>query len=504
MAFDPDAYLAESFDPDAYLAEDAPAAPPQAPASRGPLLDLADRIDAAGPSLRSLAPGLYATFNRSSPEAVAEGENMEELRRSLGKGGGTPDLVAAAEAFDRTPMAALMFAPTGTPQAPITTVKPPRLTKIPAARKLEAEGVKDLTAGQMAPGSLVGTLERASADHPFGLAPQRKAATESFMRVAQDKGVAPGASPPKALDLQDRLKEILDGFDPAYAPIKGKQVPSQALDNLPDAAVMPGRGVDARTALGVKKEIENALSVLGPKPQPPAPSGLLGPNGQPLPAPPAPPMKATAGDLLKVRENIREQSRAARQAQDFDRLRLLDDAEDVVTEALEKALSPQEAAALQATDRQYARAMTAANAAPAGQTNFTPGQYLRQVERSAGRRAFKKGDAGDLQDLGEAAREVFADMPMTGLRPGVLSGIPAAKYWGAPVARLANSEWGKKFLFGPRTSTSTPRPPETFMGVPGEAVAASADLRALADFLRSKGLDVRWPQGAMGDEEGGP
>lgn len=323
------------------------------------------------------------------------------------------------------------------------------LRPTPSAALLQREGVK-LTTGQQAPESTLGVIERASADQPFGLAPQRAEAAQSFQRVAQNKGVAPGAQPPASTDLQGRLGELFEGFDQAYAPLKGKPVDPAAVANLSSAASMPGRGVDARTAAGVKAEVENALTVLGPKPQAPKPSGLLGPNGQPLPPPPAPPMKATVGDLMKVRENIRAEIRAARQTPqpNFDRLRLLEGAEDVVTGGIEGALDPAERAALQATDRQYARLMTATNAAPAGQTEFTPLQYLKQVERGAGRRNFKKGEAGDLQDLGEAARETFANLPMTGVRPGILSSLPGAKYWGAPIARVANSPSGQRFLFG--------------------------------------------------------
>jgi hypothetical protein len=360
-----------------------------------------------------------------------------------------------------------------------TTVPvPPRLTRTPAAIMAEREGVKGLTTGQMSPtDSIPYALERASADQPFGLAPQRNAAKESFVRAAQDKGVAPGAKPSTTNDLQTRLGELFDQYGPVYDPLKQHAVAPDVLEGLRGAASMPRRGIDARTIAGAKAEIENALSVLGPEfapakphhahghgaptpgPQPFPPGTILGPNGQPLPPPPPPPLKASVGDLIKARENIRTSKRSA--GGDFDKLRLLDAAEDEFTSAIESALPPPERALLQQADRQYARLMQAATAAPAGQTMFTPGQYLRRVEKSAGARNFKKGRAGDTQDLGEAAREVLADAPMTGFRVAGLSALPAAKYWGAPVSRVLNSPAGRRYLFAPRervTLTGSPDP----------------------------------------------
>lgn len=499
MPFDPDAYLADSgdgFDPDAYLKESEPEKP-----------GVLDRLRMAPAELlRKVAPGLVSTFAPKSPERAAERQAFADMDANLlTEPGASPD--AYFDAAMRSGLLNNVLAPMS--GAPRVNVRPPRLATNPAAQTLKAHGIKNLTTGQRAPpGSVPAILERVSADHPLGLRANRDAAKDAFMRAAQDKGVAPGAKPPTNPDVQGRLGELFEGFEAPYGQIKGKPIDPSVVASLPEAAAMPRRGVDARTAAAVKAEVENALSVLGPEftPKPahvhgaaPAkPQGLVDQFGAPIPPAPKPPPKATAGDLLKVRENIRENIRAARQAQDFDRLRLLDDAEDVVTDALEKSLSPQEAQLLRQTDRQYARLMTATNAAPAGQTDFTPGQYLRQVEKSAGRRAFKKGEAGDLQELGEAARDTFTEAPMTGFRPGVLSTMPGAKYWGAPVSRLLNTDAGKRFLFEPRKSYQ--RPPETFIGTMGGAAQLSPDLAALAQFLRSKGIDVRLPVGTAEED----
>jgi hypothetical protein len=376
-----------------------------------------------------------------------------------------------------------------------------RVQPTAAARKLTAQGVP-LTVGQMEPESTLGLLERVSADHPFGMAPQRTAAQDAFQRVAQNKGVAPGATPPESTNLQGRLKELLEGFGPAYDTVRGAPISPDAVAGLPAAASMPGRGVDARTAAGVKAEVENALTVIGLKPPaaphahggaPPAkPQGLVDQFGREIPPAPKPPPKATAGDLLKVRENIRENIRAARVAQDFDRLRLLEGAEDTVTEAIDSALSPELSEALRATDKQYARLMTATNAAPAGQTNFTPLQYLKQVERSAGRRNFKTGEAGDLQDLGEAAREVFTNAPMTGFRAGALSTLPGAKYWGAPVSRFANTEAGRAFLLNP--PRASPVGSDVSVKAAAGVNAMDSEVEAFLAWLRAK---AGYPQAGL-------
>jgi hypothetical protein len=467
---DPEAekrYEAEKEAERAYLAETRAANPKTALVSElagGAASPAARLVAAAAPQVAGT--GLLARAGNSAAQGAAvgaaygaaSGDDVGDVAGGALVGGGAgaalPVVGAGLRKAAEVPLQALQ--------------KKLALRPTPSAALLEREGVK-LTTGQKAPESTLGVIERASADQPFGLAPQRSAAEESFMRVAQNKGVAPGAQVPQSNDLQGRLGQLFEGFDQAYAPFKGKPVDPAAIAKLPSAASMPGRGVDARTAAGVKAEVENALTVIGIKPPssghahghggaPAKPQGLLDQFGREIPPAPKPPPKATVGDLMKVRENIRSELRAARQGREpnFDRIRLLEGAEDVVTEGIEGALDPAERAALQATDRQYARLMTATNAAPAGQTEFTPLQYLKQVERGSGRRNFKKGEAGDLQDLGEAARETFTNAPMTGFRPGVLASLPGARYWGAPISRLASSPGGQRFLFGGPVQLSSP------------------------------------------------
>jgi hypothetical protein len=484
---------------------DAPAQPAR-PLTRGQqaaaqLTETQQKLDAQWEP-RRLLPGLWA-LGKGTPENLAAREAYATATAPFTDPNVTP--AQRGEAFDALPVSGLTLAPMSGP--PRQILRPPRVPTSPEAQALKSHGVQGLTSGQTAPpNSTVAILERASADNPLGMKAQREAAKEGFMRAAQDKGVAPGAQPPAGLDLQGRLGELFEGYGPAYGKLKGNAVAPDVLDNLRSAASMPKRGVDARTAAAAKAEIENALSVLGPEFKPPAPAHnhgpapvgpppgtLFGPNGQQLPPAPKPPPKASVGDLMKARENIREAKRAAVRSEDFDRIRLLTEAEREFTGAIESALPPDGRALLKQADTQYARLMTAATAAPSGQTTFTPGQYLRRVEKSSGARNFKKGEAGDLQDLGEAARIVFQDTPMTGVRPGILSAIPGAKVWGAPLSRLANTDAARRFLFEPRMSYA--RPPERFIGAEaGAAQALSPDVEAL---LRA----MRWRR-AGADEEG--
>jgi hypothetical protein len=343
------------------------------------------------------------------------------------------------------------------PQAIPGLVRPPRYAMTPEAQTLERAGVTNLTPGQKAPQTILGNLERMSSQNPLGLEPQRLAAQEQWMRVAQNQGVAPGAQAPTTPDLQLRLRELFQGFDKAYEPLRAKTVDPKAAAESIRAAVKPAEGIPASAAKAVLREVQDAASTL--------------PQGRPT----------TVGDLLKVRSIIRDNGRLAAKAEDFDKIRLFGQAEDVVTSAIESALDPAERAALQSTDRQYARLMTAVSAPAKGATEFTPLQYLRQVAERSGRRNFLQGQAGDLQDLGEAARVTFNNAPMTGGRVAALSAIPGARTVAAPLARLANSPLGQRFLFAPRTYGSVGgAAPGTVLGT---TPALSAWERALLESL---------------------
>jgi hypothetical protein len=443
--------------------------------------------------LAGSVPTMLATAGLSGPAALATpaGRIGEGARLGAGLGG----MFAAGESNAQTVPQALLDMGGGMLAGGVAGAAVPAamevpglagrgaarllsLKEAPAAAVLRKEGVPLTTGQRLGPDSFLAQMESASADNWAGLKPERDAAKQAFLRVTQNKGVAPGQPIPKTTDLQSRASEILKGFDPVYEQFKNVPIDPKVMASLPDAAHMPSRGIDARTAGAVKAEIENALTIVGfkapasghahghgAKPAAPESQGLVDQFGRSVPPPPKPPAappKATAGDLMQVRSYLRDEVSAARTAQDFPRLRLLRKAEEIVSEGIEGALPPDKASLLRDTDRQYARFLTSLEAAPAGQTEFTPLQYLKRVEKSAGRRGFKTGGAGDLQDLGEAARATFVDAPLTGFRGAMLGSIPFGNKLAAPASRWLNTPAAQRVIFNPGTSAPMSRavPPE--------------------------------------------
>lgn len=328
----------------------------------------------------------------------------------------------------------------------------PLLPKSSAAAALERQGVKGLTVGQMAPDSALAQIEAVSTKNPLGMQTAREAAKDSW-RLSELRKTQKLGAPPLPTDLQSATAEAYSRFGPEYDAISKVPIPGEALQGLPEAAAKTPGGVAASTRAGARAAIEDALSALPQAPEAPKPSGLVDARGNPIVTEAPEPPPSTAGDLMKVRSLIREEMRSARTAQDYDRLNQLGHAHDVVTDALEQNLPPDAANNLKDIDRRYSLFSTIEGAAPAGQTEFTPGQLARSAERSSGRRAFKQGEAGPLQASSQAAQKVFSDAPQTGFRSAVMSALPGLSYAAAPISRIANTAAGKRFLF------ETGRPP---------------------------------------------
>lgn len=362
----------------------------------------------------------------------------------------------------------------------------PKINPTPAAQRLMAEGIP-LTAGQMNPDSTFAHIEEASSHNPLGLQAEREAAKDAARNLAIRRAVAPGARPPASGTVQQRLRAVYEGFGPAYQQFREIPVPGDSMASLPDAAAVPRKGIDARTAGAAKAEIENALTVLGPEVKPSAvtPSGLLDAHGAPILAPeppPAAPRQGTVGDLVKVRENLRDGIRSARSARDYDRLNVLGHAEDVVTNAIESAMTPEQQAALRNIDRQYSRYMTLEDAASrAGpESEFGPRQFSAAVAKSAGRRSFVQGRAGADQRLAQDMASTFDQrVPPTGMRGVVLSGAP--KFVFGPAARFVNIPEVRAGLL-PGGSFTLP----TAGPVPGPQMSLTPQAAAMADVLRRR------------------
>jgi hypothetical protein len=350
----------------------------------------------------------------------------------------------------------------------------------------------------MAPESPVATLERWSEHNFFGVKPKREAAKDAWRVSEIQKSVNPADQTPLPRDVQGATADAYSRFEPEYEAIRSQPIPGETVTDMPKAALRTPGGVPDSVKQGAAAAIDDALTVLpgykstkaaghghhGHGAAPEGPPPLLDAYSRPVPPAPQPPTQLpdmTAGDLMKVRSELRTRMRAERSkpSPDFDKLNQLGHAHDVVTQTLEQSLTPEQAAALKDVDRRYATLMTIEHAAPAGQTDFTPGQLLRSAEKSAGRRSFKQGNAGALQQGGEAAREVFEGAPKTGAIGSVLGSIPGMHYAAAPLAQLANTELGKRILFSPLPSFLTPPGPPVGLAVQGRFFPRSMGLEPI-------------------------
>jgi hypothetical protein len=331
------------------------------------------------------------------------------------------------------------------------TIKP-----TPEATYLRGEGVP-LTAGQLNPRSPVGQIEEAATSLRYtgpAIAARRDAAKGEWRQRVLREAIAPGDKKPIPRDVNEAMADIYGRFGPQYDAIREQPVPGEALRDMSASASKVLKGVDERTRAGVKAEIENALTVIGYRPpggghahghgKPEAPKGLVDQFGVPIPESPRTLKPATAGDVLKVRENIRGAVRDARQAQDFDKLRLLEHAEDVVTETLNAHLSPEAAAALRATDRRYAIYSTLEDAASRAGLGgeFGPKQLGGALKKSLGRRGFVHGKGDAVRNLTDAGNTVFESVsPPTGAR--LLTVGPLGEWVTGPLVFQMNQPPGR-------------------------------------------------------------
>jgi hypothetical protein len=137
-----------------------------------------------------------------------------------------------------------------------------------------------------------------------------------------------------------------------------------------------------------------------------------------------------------MRSNIRTAMRGA----EGPARQLLQNAERATTQAMESQLSPDMAAALRATDAQYALYKTIENAvgrAGDSPSGFTPHQLTTAIRQSISDPAFARGGGGDLRQLSSAGRRVFESVsPPTGAR--LLTVGPLGEYVTGPFAMALN------------------------------------------------------------------
>lgn len=304
-----------------------------------------------------------------------------------------------------------------------------------AGEELIKRGAKDLTIGQMSPGSTLAQLEEAATSSSVGgkiIEAQRQAGKESWQRAVLNEARPPGMKPVGPGAIEDQMSAIYSGFEEAYAPIKAHAVPTTTRAGktlrgaIAEAIDDPDVMADPDTTNAVRRFLVNQLDII-PR------------DG-----------KVMAERLLKVRHEIRSAKSEARLMEKLDRAKLLERAEEAVTDVLEERLPTKAAEALRNTDMQYSRFKVVEDAAfrAAGQPGgvMTEAQLVAAVKKATGK-PITRGAGGELYKLGKLAREsTEAKSPITGAR--LLTMTPFSKWLYGPALAMANTQGGKRFLMG--------------------------------------------------------
>ncbi len=320
------------------------------------------------------------------------------------------------------------------------------VTPSPEAELLMDKGVTGMTVGQTAPKSLLGGVEEASQSSWAGgatLKSQREAGPKSWQHVFMDSARAP-ETPPLTPDapISDKVKELLAGYDNAYADAIGQKkinLRFGAGRDINYAIADPDVMASDEVVNTVQKYVKNQLTVLKP-----SPSGSV-------------PARA----VQLVRSAIRSQSREMFQGNptpDHTAAgKLLNNVADVLTDVLDKGLPPESASLLKATDTKYGdflRVIDAVAAAGDKEGGFTPYMASNAVGKGLSKLEKAAGGGGELRDLARAGRAVFdTHVPVTGAR---LAGIVPGSAVG--ISALNASPEAQQFLFKLRSSPQIPLP----------------------------------------------
>lgn len=318
------------------------------------------------------------------------------------------------------------------------------MTRTPEAQALLDEGV-DLTPGQMNPRGWYNQFEEGTQSAPFTgsmVKGARDNARLSFNQVAAEKVAAPGAQLQK-----DNPRAMLDAayqsFQPLYdqakgfpiVTIKGKPVIVNQGANTPLASefakIVASGGTTNSVRNRVHKFLENEFS-------------------QKL---------TTSDDLLKMRSTVRERIRNAKQSTGNknelgDEAKLLEQAEQAITRALDSQLPPDAMRVLRAADKQYSQyktledALFRANNAPDGATPTQLGNAARDASTDpAGYARGKRDMIGDFAQKGTAAMET--QVPPTGARAAQLAlAIPTSGLSYAIPAVVSGTKTGRRLAAG--------------------------------------------------------
>lgn len=217
------------------------------------------------------------------------------------------------------------------------------------------------------------------------------------------QGVAPGAEPavPDDAPVTRMMKEAYQTFDPAYRPfrdipVSGNLDPSLRPDGdlpLPSALVSvaddPDSVVSEASRGAVRSFLKNQWSKADPKFE----------NGN-----------MTSGDLIEVRSGIRREIRNLSGATDDTALgkrRLLENAEQMMTYALEQSLGPEDLQGLRTIDSAYRRHKILQEAVAAAGDDPLGTEHLSRAIANANRSdRYAMGADGDLRSYVHSWRSI--------------------------------------------------------------------------------------------------
>jgi hypothetical protein len=262
-----------------------------------------------------------------------------------------------------------------------------------------------LTAGQLAPRSGIGITEQALLSSP-DVGPEifakREAARQAWQNLGLRKALPEGLNwedVAQEPSVSDKLAKIYQGFEPAYSEIKGAYVPPNAgPQSLPNAFEQAANNDRILAGDPDRQAVSKFLK---------AQTTILKPNEE---------GQVPVEQLMQIRSNIRDeigptQSNAVQ--------KMLSQAEDATTKAIEDGLPEEMAQKLKTTDSQYRNYKILENAQfragdrPGGFGSFQLESALKKDVGSP----YARGEGGDLRDLIRTGRAVFeSTSPPTGAR----------------------------------------------------------------------------------------
>jgi hypothetical protein len=323
------------------------------------------------------------------------------------------------------------------------------LKRTPDAQALLDRGVS-LTPGQMNPTGMVNQIEESLQSVPLVGSVVRSArdnAEQQFNRAAVGE-VAAAPISTAAKTVGEQLDEAYKSFAPLYAQGKGFPVGARIvntngpdvpiadalgkLGNKPRAGLVPADRTNEVRAL--KDQLNEVIQAAKKK------GGM------------------DSNDLLKFRSTIREAKRgfSGPGAKESAMRKLYDEADDVVTQALDSQLPPSAMAAVRTADKKYGSykvledAVSRARDRPNG---FTGTMLSQAVRDSTPESLYARGGGGPLRDLAKAASNSFeVRAPATGVRLGTIGAAALFPTFGVPIAGgllgLAGTQTGRKVAAG--------------------------------------------------------